>query len=154
MNFDQAFNVLMDREGGYSNDPADGGGVTKYGISKKSYPNLDIASLTLADAKAIYLRDYWSPCKCDQLPDAIRYDVFDAAVNSGIYQAVKWLQMACGAPIDGRIGPVTIAKAQSASGQSMRLLFNSARLLFYTSLPNFSRFGAGWVNRVAKNMTL
>ena len=44
MSFDRAFELLIGSEGGYVNDPHDPGGETKYGISKRSYPTLDIAS--------------------------------------------------------------------------------------------------------------
>ena len=33
---------ILQTEGGYVNDPADPGGETKYGISKKAYPTVDI----------------------------------------------------------------------------------------------------------------
>lgn len=59
--FHLAFNHLMKYEGGYVNDPDDPGGETKYGISKRSYPNLDIKNLTEEQAKSIYLREWWSP---------------------------------------------------------------------------------------------
>ena len=59
-NFDRAFRFLIGEEGGYVNDPADPGGETKFGISKRAYPQLDIKSLTLDQAKAIYRRDYWA----------------------------------------------------------------------------------------------
>ena len=87
MNFDLAFSLVIGHEGGYVNDPRDPGGETKFGISKKSYPNLNIRLLTLADAKRIYLRDYWNRLQLDRLPDAVRFDLFDAAVNSGLTTA-------------------------------------------------------------------
>ena len=61
MTFDDAFEALMAHEGGYANDPRDPGGETKYGISKRAYPAVDIRNLTLEAAKAIYKRDYWRP---------------------------------------------------------------------------------------------
>src|SRR6185312_16903801 len=62
-----AFKIVVGIEGGYSNDPRDPGGETKFGISKNAYPNLDIASLTLEQAQQIYLRDYWDACGCDTM---------------------------------------------------------------------------------------
>ena len=100
MNFDQAFDRLLGHEGGYVNDSRDPGGETNWGISKRSYPNVDIKALTQADAKAIYRRDFWAPVRADELPDVVRFDVFDAAVNHGVSQSAKWLQRAAGAQPD------------------------------------------------------
>ena len=57
--FLKAFEKVLRHEGGYVNDPLDLGGETKYGISKRSYPHLDIKNLTLDQAKQIYFRDFW-----------------------------------------------------------------------------------------------
>src|SRR5574343_326744 len=77
MTFDQAFDRLIGHEGGYVFDPHDPGGETKFGISKRAYPALDIAALTLADAKAIYRRDYWDGAQCDRLPPDLAFDRFN-----------------------------------------------------------------------------
>ena len=49
---------LIEREGGYVNDPDDPGGETKFGISKRAYPHLDIKNLTEEHAADIYYNDY------------------------------------------------------------------------------------------------
>ena len=82
MNFDVAFEKLIGHEGGYVNDARDPGGETKYGISKRAYPDEDIAGLTLERAKQIYRRDYWDAVQAEYLPDAVRFDLFDAAAIS------------------------------------------------------------------------
>ena len=64
LTFDQAFDRLIDHEGGYVFDPRDPGGETKYGISKRSYPALNIKNLDLETAKAIYRKDFWDPFLC------------------------------------------------------------------------------------------
>jgi len=66
--FDKAFEILIGHEGGYVNDVNDRGGETRYGISKRAYPHIDIANLTLAQAKEIYRTDYWDKVKCSSLP--------------------------------------------------------------------------------------
>jgi lysozyme family protein len=154
MNFDQAFERVIGHEGGYVNDPRDPGGETKYGISKRAYPNVDIKNLTLAQAKQIYKRDYWDKCHGDNLPDDVRFDMFDFAVNAGITAAIKVMQRALNVADDGIWGPKTTAaaRAAAASPQYLDKRFNGFRLKHYTSLKNFDTFGRGWVNRTADNL--
>jgi lysozyme family protein len=148
MNFDRAFEIVVGHEGGYVNHPADPGGETKFGISKHAYPSLVISAVTLEDAKAIYYRDYWQRVKCDELPDLLRYPMFDAAVNSGVERAVRWLQTAVGTTVDGVIGPKTIAAAQTDQDRLFRKLM-AVRLDFMTHLSAWPTFGAGWARRIA-----
>ena len=78
--------------GGYTNDPVDPGGETKYGISKRAHPKLDIKNLKLADAYEIYKRDYWNKCGADRLPFPLCLAVFDTAINLGQDDSDKWLK--------------------------------------------------------------
>jgi len=152
MNFDESFKKLIGHEGGYVNDPRDPGGETKYGISKRAYPNVDIKNLTLEGAKLIYKRDYWDKCRCDDLPDAVRFDVFDAAVNSGVKQAVLWLQRALDVVADGVIGNITLSMAMKIDEHLLSMKYNGTRLLFMTNLPTWPIYSRGWAKRIAENM--
>jgi lysozyme family protein len=89
--FDKAINFVLKHEGNYINNSKDPGGETKYGISKRSYPNEDIKNLTVDRAKEIYRRDYWDTCKCDDLPDPLDLIVFDTAINMGPGTALVFL---------------------------------------------------------------
>lgn len=150
MNFDTAFARLIDSEGGYTNNPTDPGGETKYGISKRSYPNEDIAGMTLDRAKEIYLRDFWSPL--GEAHPAIKFQAFDFAVNSGIQTALRKLQAAIGVADDGHWGPVSAAKLASLDLNDVLMKFAAERLLFMASLSTWSEFGRGWVRRIAQNL--
>lgn len=152
MNFDQAFERLIGHEGGYVADSRDPGGETKFGISKRAYPHLDIKALTLHDAKDIYRRDFWQRVRGDELPREFAFQALDAAVNHGIGNAVRWMQRAAGVADDGVIGPVTLAAVQRAQPADLVLRFNAERLRFYAKLTTFDAFGRGWVNRVAGNL--
>lgn len=152
MIFDHAFEKVIGHEGGYIFDPRDPGGETKYGVSKRAYPNEDIKNLSLARAKQIYKRDYWDRCRCDDLPFEVRFDVFDAAVNSGVSQASKWLQRAVGAKPDSVIGNLTIKAAQQIDGMTIAMRMNGERLKFMTDLPTWQHFGKGWARRIAENL--
>jgi lysozyme family protein len=152
MTFEQAFERLIGHEGGYVNDPRDPGGETNFGISRRAYPGEDIAGMTLARAKVLYLRDYWGPAGCDAVPDAVRFDIFDMAVNSGVKAAVKALQRTVGVTVDGVLGPHTLQAISSMPADKAFARFNGARLDLMTDLPTWPAFGRGWAKRVAKNL--
>jgi|YelNatPaOPRAMG01_1025707.scaffolds.fasta_scaffold07437_2 lysozyme family protein len=97
-NFDKAFKFIMKWEGGYTNDKDDPGGETKYGISKKSYPNIDIKNLTLERAKEIYKKNYWDKLNCDKISYPMDLIVFDTAVNMGISIANEFMKKSKGDP--------------------------------------------------------
>ena len=146
--FDKAVSFVLDLEGGLSDDPADPGGLTKYGISRKAYPDLDIASLTLRQAKKIYRDDYWRACRCDALPTPVAFAVFDAAVNQGVRTATKTLQKVLRVRQDGAIGPLTLAAARDADPASFVRDYLARRAERYAKLRTFSRFGYGWMRRL------
>jgi lysozyme family protein len=152
MDFDSAFKMVIGHEGGYSFDRRDPGGETKYGISKRAFPFLDIKNLTLEHAKEIYRQDYWNRLKLDQMPECIRFDLFDAAVSSGVRGAAIMLQKACEVIPDGTIGPQTIQAANSMDPEQLDKRLSGQRLLFLTDLKTFPTYGRGWVKRVATNM--
>jgi len=152
MNFDESFEILLGHEGVYSNILSDKGGETKYGISKRAYPLEDIPNLTVERAKAIYFKDYWGAAGCDSVPDGIKFDLFDMAVNSGVSAAIKTLQRTVGSFPDGVIGVVTLQAINSMPATRLTARFNGARLTFYADLADFAVFGRGWVRRIAANL--
>ena len=149
--FDRCFAVIVGSEGGYVNDPNDPGGETKFGISKRAYASVNIAGLTTDDARTIYLRDYWNKIRGDDLPIELALLVFDAAVNSGVSRAARWLQTAVRVPADGMIGPRTIAAVLSKHpGWVLAAEYNALRLMFATALPLWKLDGHGWGRRLCR----
>lgn len=146
-NFVRAFAIIIGEEGGYVNDPRDAGGETKYGISKRAYPNEDIPSMTLDRAKFLYRRDYWEQIKGDELPWQWGIAVFDCAVNQGVSVAKKFMQDALGVTVDGVIGPRTIRAAQAADDRKLGRFF-ALRAIRYSSLSAFNTYGYGWFTRL------
>jgi lysozyme family protein len=142
---------VLRMEGGLTEDPSDPGGLTKYGISQKSYPNLDIRNLTEDQARDIYRRDFWNQCRCDELPSALAIGLFDAAVNMGINKAKRILQISLDIPADGIIGDKTIAAAFKATSHNVKM-FLAERLAEYTRIilhnPNLLVFAVNWSHRV------
>lgn len=153
MDFNRAFDLLITHEGGFSNHPDDPGGATMYGITEvvaraEGYTG-PMRELTLDFAKQVYRKRYWDACRCDQMPDVLRYPLFDAAVNSGPSQAIKWLQAAVGVKADGAIGPVTQQAVNMAAPQPTRQKMIGNRLRFMTQLSNWPSFSKGWARRIA-----
>ncbi len=150
--FDKLIDRVLGHEGGYVNDPDDPGGETKFGIAKRSYPALDIRSLTRDQAIAIYRRDFWARVQGDALPPSFAFQALDAAVNHGCENAVRWLQRAAGVADDGIVGPQTLGAVKRADQADLVLNFNAERLEFYAKLKTFDVFGRGWTRRVAANL--
>jgi lysozyme family protein len=152
MTFDLAFDRLFGAEGGYVYNPEDPGGETNWGISKRSYPDLNIKELTRDAAKLIYQRDFWSRVHADVLPDAVAYQLFDFAVNSGIETAVRYLQRVVGVADDGHWGPVSQAAMAASSECDIVMKLNAERLDFMTRLKNWPNASRGWARRIAQNL--
>lgn len=156
MTFDDAFDKLLGHEGSYVDHPADPGGKTNWGITERvaranGYTG-HMRDLPVTDAKRIYRAQYWDAIRADEMPPALRYAVFDAAVNSGPAQALRWLQRATGAVDDGRIGPQTLTLARAAPPDAVLRRMLSQRLKFMASLKSWPSFGRGWALRVADLM--
>lgn len=148
-NFDRAIPILLEEEGGLSDNPKDPGGLTKYGISQRAYPSVDIRALTPATAAAIYARDYWPACGADKLPWPLCLFVFDHAVNAGSVTAIKCLQRAARVGSDGELGTLTLGAVAAADLRLLCRQFNVERCRYYTRLAGFPTFGLGWMGRVA-----
>jgi lysozyme family protein len=152
MNFNLAFDRIIGHEAGYVNDPNDPGGETKWGISKRSYPNLDIKNLTRDEAKKIYYYDFWMKINGEKLPDGVSYQLLDFAINSGIVTAIRYFQRALGVADDGHFGPISQLAADKMSESDMIMHILGERLDFMTKLSNWPHHGKGWARRIAKNL--
>jgi len=151
--FDDIIEKVLEHEGGYVDDPTDAGGETKYGISKRAYPDEDIKELTVERAKELYKRDYWDRFRTGNLPDRLRHIYVDMCINMGGGRAIKILQEACNSKnaekidVDGGIGPATIKAASNVEPFRLR----AYRVMFYAELvmkkPEQERFWVGWFRR-------
>jgi lysozyme family protein len=152
MNFDLAIDRVLGHEGKYVNDPNDPGGETNWGISKRSYPQLDIKNLTREHAVAIYFRDFWQPLAAGQFHDGLAYQLLDFAINSGIRTAIRAYQRALGVKDDGQFGPKSHAAANAMSETDQIMLLLAERLEFMTNTKNWPAHGKGWSRRIALNL--
>ena len=150
--FIKAINRVLGHEGGYVNDPQDPGGETNWGISKRSYPSVDIKNLTRNKAIVIYYQDFWLKAYCQELSDGAGYQLLDSAVNSGITQSIRFMQRAVGVADDGIFGSHTAQAVASMPEAKFIILFLAERLDFMRKLKAWSRFGSGWAGRIAQNL--
>lgn len=150
--FARAIDRVLIHEGGDADDPRDAGGRTRWGISQRTYPTLDIAKLTRAEAIALYRRDFWAPLQGDALPPALAFQALDAAVNHGVGRTVRWLQRLVGVRVDGQFGPLTLAAIQAADQRVLIQRLLALRLDLYVEHERFAAFGRGWTRRIAENL--
>ena len=147
MSFDKAFQLTVGLEGGYSNNPADPGLETKYGISHRAYPDIDIKSLTLDQARDIYRRDYWQAASCDSMPERIGHLVFDCAVHHGVKTAIKLLQRALKVADDGEFGPITRGTLTARDTNETADLLMAQRMLYLMTCSAWPTYKLGWAKR-------
>jgi len=148
--FDFAVKIILEEEGGFVNNAKDPGGETKYGISKRQYPDVDIINLTEEQAIDIYHQDYWNPVSGDDLPKPLALCVFDCAVNQGVGAAIRLLQSSLGATVDGVIGPQTRTLIRQKPGKRLINDFMAWRGVKYAGTRNFDAFGHGWMKRLMR----
>jgi lysozyme family protein len=152
--FDDAFDALIGNEGAYSNNPADPGGETMWGVTQRvarayGYTGA-MRDLPRDTAKAIAKKLYWDPLRLDELDARVAFQIFDANYNGG--HPVIWMQGAAGAKVDGLIGPATVSAVQATDPLRFMLRWNALRLRYFASLKTFGTFGKGWTNRIANNL--
>jgi lysozyme family protein len=154
--FEAALALILDQEGGFADHPADPGGPTKFGITQATLARRlgrpvsadQVRRLGPAEVRAIYREHYWNAVRADDLPSGIDVAVFDCAVNSGPGRAARLLQKALDVPVDGVVGPVTLAAARNGSPTHIIRTMTEARLAFLERLPTWPVFGRGWRKRV------
>ena len=150
--FNLAIEVIFKHEGGYVKNPSDPGGETNWGISKRSYPEVDIYNLTKKQAREIYERDYWNPLRLYMIDNAnICLDIFDMAVNAGPSRAVKMSQKLVGTKEDGQMGGITAKAINEFEGDFVKA-YKHARIIYYEAIvknkSELSIFLNGWIHRV------
>lgn len=159
MNFENSFKMVLEFEGAESNDPRDRGGHTKFGISKRAYPNLNISEITLEQAKIIHFNDYWLKLNCDELPHDLNTLVYNIGFMSGTTFAGKRLQEALrrydkSIVRDGIIGPVTVRTVLKFSQKyglpELSSMFLASTAKASTNFKTFNYHGFGWFKRYFK----
>ena len=152
-NFEVALKALLKHEGGFVNHPADPGGMTNLGVTKKVWEEFvghavdeqAMRSLTPETVAPLYKKRYWDAVHGDDLPSGVDLCVFDCAVNCGVSRSVRFLQHSVGAVEDGVMGPDTLARVTKSLPNKLIADFCAQREMFYKGLPTFGDFGKGWM---------
>ena len=158
-NFADSLGHVLVHEGGYVDHPKDPGGATNRGVTLavfqryygESMGKEDLRAITDDQLEHVYKTGYWDRCKCDDLAEGLDYVVFDQAVNSGTGRSAKWLQAVVGVPVDGGIGPQTLAATREKSAVDIINEMCDERLEFMQRLRDgelWQTFGRGWQARV------
>ncbi len=159
--FNEAIVKTLAREGGakFTDDPNDPGGATKFGISQRAYPNLDIKNLTEQQAREIYKTDYWNRIRGDDINNqVIAENIFDTAVNMGVRTASRLAQLAADiTPVDGIIGSKSLEKLNSIDAPLFLSKFVIAKIARYAAIcnrrPESRKYLLGWINRTLGAMS-
>jgi lysozyme family protein len=155
-NFDACLAHLLKHEGGFVNHPSDPGGATNLGVTQavwedwidRTVSEENMRALTPAKVAPLYKELYWDRIKGDKLPSGVDYLVFDAAVNSGVSRAAKWLQTTVAAVADGAIGEQTLKLVMLTNPLMLIDKYSANRLAFLQRLATWPTFGKGWERRV------
>jgi lysozyme family protein len=161
------------REGGFTNDPADHGGPTKYGITQvalseyrqKPVSVQDVMDLTIEETRLIYRNKYLTSVQFHRIHDPYVLTLaFDSGVNHGTHRVIQWLQKIVGVPEDGFFGDVTEVAVNSYEPTRLYQKLLAKRIRFYGEIiahdPELrkaqdagyhlqARFAGGWTDRAA-----
>lgn len=174
---DQLLDALLLVEGGYSNNPADKGGPTNFGITEQvarayGYAG-DMRALPRDTAKAIYRAQYWTRPGFDKVAarmPQLAVELFDTGVNMGPRAAAKMLQRCLNVfnrqqadypdiVADGDLGPMSFAaldrlalkRGLAAAESTLRRGVDSLQGARYIEIaehdPTQEAFAFGWIDK-------
>ena len=160
--------AIVDREGGFVNDPDDPGGATNFGVTIHTMRRLgldltgdgivgvqDVRALSRDQAVDIFIKHYFERPRIAEMPVELQPSLFDMYVNAGA-NAVKILQrllrdMGYQVTVDGAIGPQTLAAVLDAASPDaivLRDAYGVARRNYYRKYARTRAGGkGGWIKR-------
>lgn len=162
----RCFEVVLEHEGGFSNDPSDPGKETNLGVSivmdRHALKELlghepsadDIKHLTKDQAGVIFKNNYWNILNLDSIDsEKICLVMFDMGVLCGVHAAARWAQQICDVTVDGEIGIQSIvAINQYGERDFCDRFLNLCDMHFHMRVvenQNLGVFLKGWLNRVS-----
>lgn len=156
MSDDAIIDDVIRREGGLSNDPADPGGLTYKGLSKRANPDLFAHGLP-SDQQVHdrYLQRYIVGPGFDKIEDErVKSLLVDWGVNSGPAIAILALQRLVGVPADGVLGPETLSAIHEVPVDLLLRHLVAERIKMIGRIlvknPSQSKFALGWLSRAVE----
>lgn len=173
--FKKAYEMLIENEGGYANNPNDKGGETYKGIARKYWPDwsgwitvdeykskqnfpisLEVNAELQKMVENFYKENFWDKVYGDSiLENEIAFSIFDFAVNAGISTSVKLMQKAIGTADDGIIGKQTLSLINSVDKELFNAKFAIEKIKKYVRIVENDKsqgvFLLGWVKRTVKD---
>ncbi len=154
---------IIEREGGYNNDPDDGGGPTNFGITLerlktwRNDDNLiaeDVEFMSENEARNIYKVEYIEEPGFNLIEnEQVRALIVDTGVMSGPTRVTKWLQTIIKVKVDGNLGPITAGAVNEKSPHEIIRRFSVWRIKFYVRVATKNttqlKWLKGWVNRAS-----
>jgi lysozyme family protein len=160
-NWPRSFDLLMEHEGGFVNNPHDNGGATKYGVTigtlrdwrRRTNPKAVVTAQMVRDLRLEEARDiakvlYWDKVGGDILPRGIDYALFDWAYHAGPDRPARALQRILRVTVDGRIGNITARAAAASDKAKVIAMLGVMRLEHLMGHSDWKVFGKGWKRRV------
>lgn len=169
--FKIALPLILDREGGYGNDPDDVGGETYKGVARKMHSkwdgwaiidtlkrqsgfssNLDKDLELQQSIEDFYRINFWDRINGDQITDqSVANSIMDFAVNAGVSTSASLAQLVIGVKSDGVIGKDSIAAINEFDVDHFLAAFTVAKIARYVTIvkkrPTSRKFFYGWVIR-------
>jgi lysozyme family protein len=153
MDTNLALQKVIQHEGGFTNNPNDRGGPTKYGITQADMPSRNIREITIDDAIAYYKEHYIKPLYAQINNQVLGEKLVDMGVLFGVGTAVKLLQISLSKGItvvpDGAFGPNTLAAVNERGNvDAYRVVLYNHAMDVVNRNPNDAAFLQGWTNRI------
>ena len=164
-NWEKSFNLVIEHEGGFTDDPRDPGnilpdgrpGSTMLGCTQANWEKYigkkvthdEMRRLTKDDVKPLYKKNYWDSVMGDTLCAGLDYGAFDFAINAGPQTSRKLIQRALGVADDGIFGKQTLKAIKESNGADLIEKFSIEKEKYYRSLKTFPIYGKGWLRRIA-----
>ena len=149
------------KEGGWSDRSLvdDPGGKTMRGLTLKTYSAYlgrratptELRNISSTEHAKVFRQLFWKKCRCEKMIGPVAAAVFDTAIHSGEYRAIRILQEALkhyghDIEVDGEIGSETLSALNATASQNLAIEMIIRRARFMTSLSNWHSNSRGWIN--------
>ena len=166
-NFAETMKLMLNLEGGKTDEKSDRGGRTNFGITQRTYndwlkqnklKSSDVFKISKERALKIYRKQFWGVIKGDQLPHNVAKAIMSMALTDGPQDSVRFIQKLLNIEQTGFMGPKTLAAIWSKCKKDDKMFTKQildAQIKRYKSDEQADTYGKGWTNRadlVAENI--